>query len=233
MRQKKFNRVKQFAWSISALKSYETCPKKHAQVKVYKKFKEDFGSAAEYGKYVHSGLELYVKKGKPLPLDIRHLERYVEPYRAAAQVEGVEVLTEQQLTLNPDYELTGWFDNDAWCRAIADVVIQGEKAVTIVDYKTNARVQDDGFEQLRLLAAIYSIAQPAVETYNLAYQWMKHKGKKSTLTQSRDEVREVWAELLPRVELMEAAIKAEDFPARPSGLCRKHCPVTTCPHHGV
>jgi len=129
------SRKKQFAWSISALKSYEDCPRRYAMVKVYKTFKEDFGTAADYGKYVHKALELYVKNGKALPLDIQHLQQYAVPFREMKKVKGVDVLTEQQLTLNTDYELTGWFDSDAWVRSIADIIITGDKAVLFVDWK--------------------------------------------------------------------------------------------------
>ena len=224
---------KSFAWSISALTSFETCPKKHANVKIYKKFKEDFGTAADYGKYVHKALERYVKSGTPLPLDIQHLQKYAVPFRNMKKVKGIDVLTEQQLTLNSDYELTGWFDNDAWVRSIADIIITGEKSVLFVDWKTNNQIKDDNFEQLRLLSAMFSIAQPQYEQFHMEYRWLKHKGASTNLSLYKHELSGTWVDLLPRVAIMEQAIKDEVFPARPSGLCKRYCPVTSCPHHGI
>ena len=178
-------------------------------------------------------MEKRVEHGTPLPLDIQHLQKYADPYRAMKKVKGVKVLTEQQLTLNSDYELTGWFDYDAWVRSIADIIITGEKAVLFVDWKTNGRIGDDNYVQLRLLAAMFSVAQPQYEEFHMEYRWLKHKGASTNLSLTKSEVAETWAELLPRVAIMEQAVKEENFPARPSGLCRKYCPVSSCPHHGV
>ena len=214
------------AWSWSALESFETCAKRYWHLNVAKDYKEDQqGEALVYGKMVHKAFEHRVLKGTALPLDLRHLEKLVAPF---AEVGGTK-LGEQKLAINEDFELTGWFDSDVWCRSVLDLtIIDGEYAV-MVDWKTGKQKDDVG--QLELGSAILFAALPEVDTIHAAYVWTKTK-KKTPLTLTREMLPAIWNNLMPRVKRYQVAHATTEFPARPSGLCKRYCPVTGCPHNG-
>lgn len=219
--------AKNYAWSFSALNNFETCPKKFWHLRVQKDVKEEEGPAIQYGKKVHKAFELYVSRGKKLPTEFQHMEPYVERFRTVHHMAKVE----QQLAINADFQPTGWFDKDVWCRAVIDLAVIGDKTALLVDYKTG-KMKDDGFTQLKLAAAIFMLHFSTVETVQVAYLWTENSGKLSKDSFHRSEMAEMWNDLLPRVNAFREAHQRDNFPAKPSGLCRNWCPVSTCPHHG-
>jgi len=219
--------MKKPAWSFSALNNFETCPKKFWHLRIKKDYKEVEGEALLYGKRVHKALELYVAKGKPLPQEFEHLEKYVKSFASVP----AEKLTELQLAISEEFVPVDWFDRSTWCRAMLDLVILGNTHALLVDYKTG-KIKDDGFTQLKLAAALLLVHYPQIQTVDVAYLWTQHQGKTTRERYTRDQITEIWNELLPRVIAFEDAHKRDEFPARPSGLCRRHCPIESCPHHG-
>lgn len=221
-------KAKQTAWSYSRLNNYETCPKKFWHLSVKKDVKEAEGEAMRYGKLVHKALELRVSKNKPMPLNLRHLEKYANKlYRAKG-----EKLTEQQLAIDSNFEPCDWFSKDTWCRAIIDLAIVNAPHAVVVDYKTG-KIKND-FTQLRLAGAMLMLHEPEIQTLDLCYLWTKEKQltKDDTGPMVRDDIKTVVLDLMPRVKKYERAHRMESFPARPGFLCKNYCPITKCPHHG-
>lgn len=214
------------AWSYSRLNNYETCPKKYWHLAVKKDVIEHENETIQYGKTVHKALEKRVGKGKPLPLHLRYLEPYANKLVCA---EG-EKLTEQQLAINSSFQPCGWFAKDAWCRAILDLVITNPPHGIVVDYKTG-RINDD-FTQLELAGALLMLHMPEIQTLDLCYMWTKDKRVTKGDRLERSEIKRVISDLMPRVQRYEKAHRKEEFPARPGGLCKKYCPIKTCPHNG-
>lgn len=217
---------KPFAWSFSALDSYETCPKKFWHTNVARDIKEPESEAMNYGKYAHKQFENRLgKKKTPLPIDLKHHEKLLTKLAGAKG----EHYTEQQLALNRDFEPTGWFDSDVYVRAITDYTIVDARKGATFDWKFGK--QKDGFDQINLVSAILFQYFPELEVIQGAYYWAKDKRiRRATL--ERETVPEIWNSLLPRVEVMESAYITTDYPAKPSGLCKRHCPVKSCPHNG-
>lgn len=214
-----------FAWSHSALKSYEMCPKKHWHTRIKKDFQEDWGDATSYGDEVHKAMDVRLKHKKELPLGMRHLEEYALSIEKAPG----ELYTEQRLALNAEFQPTGYFDNDVWVRGQLDVAkVRGSRCV-VFDYKTGRRRDD--FDQLALMAALMLCHEPKLEVVATAFIWIKDKAVVPRKYR-RDELAAIWNTFLPRVNRMELAFKTDDWPAKQNGLCRKHCPVTTCVFHG-
>lgn len=216
---------KPIAWSHSALDSFATCPKRHYHVKVKKDFKETFGPEADYGKMVHKAFEDYLLKNKKLPMDLQHHAKILDKLKAAPG----EKYGEQQLAITPEYDPTGWFDNDVWSRAIIDYMLIHENKAKIFDWKTG-KIKDD-FDQLKLFILFISIFRPEVDEFTAAYYWTKGK-QFTTFKATRADLPQLWNELLPKVRKFEIAHKTTDFPAKESGLCKRYCPVLTCPHNG-
>lgn len=216
------------AWSFSALNNYETCPKKYWHLAIERDVKEEEGEALVYGKKVHRALEMLIKKGTPLPNELSHMLPYVQKF---VDFKGTK-LAEQQLALDIDFQPSDWKDWDkTWVRAMLDLAIVGETHALLVDYKTG-KMKDDGFTQLKLAAAIFMAHRPQIMSVEVAYLWTQHKGKTTTEVFTREQITQIWNELLPRVNGFQKAFRDTNYPARPSGLCKRYCPVTQCPHNG-
>ena len=216
------------AWSYSALTNFEACPKKFWHYRIKRDFKDEGGEASKYGEYVHKAIEAYLLKDVKLPLDLTHMKPVVDTYKG---MKADRILGEQQLAINAEYEPTGWFDKDVYCRAIIDAICVHKDVALLLDWKTG-KMKDDGATQLRLAAVMYLLHDPDVNKVAMRYVWMAHKGKTTNFTMTREEIPAVWNELAPRLKRYQHAHDHDEFPASPSGLCRKWCNITTCPHHG-
>jgi len=42
----------------------------------------------------------------------------------------------------------------------------------------------------------------------------------------------LWAGLMPEINQLAEAHRTTTYPPKPSGICVRHCPVTSCPYHG-
>lgn len=221
-------KAKQTAWSYSRLNNFETCPKKFWHMAVRKDVKEPEGEAMRYGKMVHKALENRVSKGTKMPMNLRHLEKYAA---LLANSSGTK-LTEQQLAIDNKFNPSDWFSKQTWCRAILDLaIIKGSHAL-VFDYKTGKISYD--FTQLKLAGTLLMLHEPEIQTVELCYLWTKDK--KITRDEdgilSRNDIKTVISDLMPRISKYEKAHRTDSFPARPGFLCKKYCPVIKCPHHG-
>jgi CRISPR/Cas system-associated exonuclease Cas4 (RecB family) len=217
----------QTAWSFSRLDSFENCPKKFWHESVRKDIPFEETEAMRYGKLVHKALENRVGAGKSLPLNLRYLEKYAA---RLADAKG-EKLTEQQLAIDASFEPCDWFSKQTWCRAIIDLAIVRDTHAVVIDYKTG-KIKDD-FTQLRLAAVLLMLHMPELQTAEVGYLWTKDKKiTRDERTLTRDDIKTVVLELMPRLKKYEKAHRTESFPARPGWLCKRFCSVVACPHHG-
>lgn len=212
-----------FAWSFSALDTFEVCNKKYYHLKVAKDVKDSDNDAARDGKFVHERMKERVCHKVSLPIQLRQHENIAARFAAA---DG-EKHGEMQLALNYKLEPASWFGKDVWVRAIVDLlIVKGTKA-TLVDWKTGKR--KERFDQLRLSAAILSRYMPEIEEFQLVFVWLKDGEISPPETLKKSEMRKVWNEFLPRVKNITDAIATTTFPAMQSGLCG-YCPVSECPN---
>lgn len=220
-------KAKQTAWSFSRLNNYEICPKKFWHTSVRKDVREGEGEAMRYGKLVHKALEQRVSKGTPLPLNLQHLEKYAKLLADS----GGEKLTEQQLAIDNMFNPCDWFSKETWCRAIIDLAIVKDIHAIVLDYKTG-KISDD-FTQLRLAGVMLMLHKPEIQTVELGYLWTKDKKlTRDDTCLTRADIKRVVSDLMPRIKKYEAAHRTESFPARPGFLCKKWCPVKSCPYNG-
>ena len=98
-----------------------------------------------------------------------------------------------------------------------------------VDWKTG-KVIDDA-PQLALLAACIFAHHPNVMKVRSEFIWLKEDAS-TRKDFERDEMAGIWKGLWPRIEALKFAHETNTYPAKPGFLCRRYCPVTTCPHHG-
>ena len=208
------------AWSYSSLTSFETCPKRYYHIKVAKDITDIPGEAALWGQTVHKYLEDRVKDDTPLPKEVAGYEPLVKPIVSA---KGIK-LTEQQFAVTYTLTPTGWFDKDAWCRGIVDVGVMsfsGDKAL-LLDWKTGKRKPDS--DQLKLFAGLAFAHYEKLEQVNTGFVWLK-EGKTDKDVFTRKDIPAIWGTFIPRVQRMERAYEKATFLPKPSGLCKRHCPV--------
>ena len=210
---------KSFAWSYTALTSFETCPRRHYLTRVTKTIVEQPSEQMTWGNTVHKALELRLKGEAGLPASLGHLEPTVQNILSR---DGVR-LVEERLTINQNFTAVKWRAPDAWCRGVIDVGLLGTESAFLGDWKTGNRKPDS--DQLKLFAVMAFAAYPYLQQVTTAFIWTK-ENKLDADSFTRDQVPEIWAEFIPRVDRMVMAIAEDKWPAKPSGLCGKWCPVT-------
>lgn len=224
------NQPRPFAWSFSALESYERCPKKFYHENIAKDVKRETTSAGDWGSDAHKALELRLVKQRPLPLGMGHCEGIC----ALLERQGARIYGENKVALTRAYAPTDYFAKDVWLRGQADVVIVLGLGAVVVDWKFG-RYTDSWKDQGLIMAMVHFQQMLEVQTIGVAFVWFKESGANppiSERTYTRQSIVAPWSELLGRVARMEEAVGRYDFPPRENFLCRAHCPVFTCPHNG-
>lgn len=222
-----------FAWSYSALTAFETCPKKFAATRVFKTYKEPEGEQLIYGNRVHKSLELRVRNGQALPADLVHMETTLQKLLALGTATA-----EESIGLDRAYHQTDYFDKPTtkpehrvWLRMKADLqlMLHSAPVAILLDYKTG-KIKED-LDQLELFAAVTFALHPEVQEVRTGYWWTNENRIDPTPFKPQ-EAPVIWQKFLPRVKVLENAYQTNAWTARPSGLCREHCPVTECAFHG-
>jgi hypothetical protein len=213
------------AWSFSVLGAYETCPKQYHEVKVLKNYREIQGEQLKWGNAVHKAAENYLVANEPLPNNCAAYQSMLDKIKQAPG----ETLGEQRYCLTQDFKPTDWFSPNAWVRGIVDVMKKKDDVVWAGDFKTGKFKPDS--DQLKLFAGLIFHTHKEVDTIRTAFIWLQD-GKLTTETYRRADIPDIWNAFLPRVKRLQHAHETDTWEPRPSGLCRKYCPVTSCPHHG-
>lgn len=206
-------------WSYSALQSFETCPRRYQLTKVIKIIKEPQTEATLHGNAVHKALENYGKLGTPIP---EKMVQYKPLVDAVIQSPGNKFY-ETKFALTEKLTPTTFFASDCWVRGVLDLQVVRTKTAIVLDWKTG-KPKSDG-DQLKLFAGATFALHPFVETVRTGYAWLAYN-KLDQETYSRGQQDEIWSEFRVRVSRLDDALKYDEFPPRPSGLCREWCPVT-------
>lgn len=233
--------TKPFAWSYSKLKNFETCPKRHWHVDIKKDFVEAESEQLLYGNRVHKMFEDYLLRGTPFPAsEAKAFEAWVKrafdvkdkkgEWRGVdVRAHGAQVFVEQKLAIGRDFGPQQYFGSGAWLRLKADLIWTLGNIGCVVDWKTGRVVEDS--VQLMLTAAGVFAHHPQVETIRSVFAWLAEDAD-TTLDIRRSEMPAMWSDLWSRIDALEAAHKEVSYPPTPSHICRKWCPVKSCPYHG-
>lgn len=209
------------AFSYSRLEGYETCPKKFYRMNIAKDIKEPSNDKTQFGTDMHLAFASFLKSGKMLPL---HLRQHLPMLRQLQQAPGEKVI-EQQIAINHEYKQTDWFAADTYCRVISDLTILNGSHGIMFDWKSGK--MKDGFDQLRLAAAVMFLIAEELQTISMHYVWTQNK-KVTSDKLTREEMPGVWANLMPRLQAYQNAHAHQDFPAR-KGMHCVYCWVKDCP----
>lgn len=204
-------------WTASSVDAYLTCPFRYYHVKLAKDVK-DFppGDALLLGRKLHKAFENAVNFDDPLPCEYRHLQSLLDKIKALPG----EKLPEYKFGVTEDFQACEFFDKKAWTRGAADLVVKHGKTCVIIDYKTGKRKPSD---QLKLYAAYAFTHWPEIQEVHTLFVWLKEK-KIDKAVYKREDVQGIWNDFLPLVARINRSFEKDDWPKRPSGLCRAWCP---------
>jgi hypothetical protein len=212
--------TRSFSWSYSALKNFETCPRRYYAYSVAKEVREPESDELRRGHQVHAAFRARVSEGAKLPLGMgMH-----EPLLAQLADAPGEVHTEQKLGLSVNLAPASW--STAWFRVVIDYAnVREDGSATVIDYKTG-RPNDDT-TQLDLSAVTLFAHDPRVERVKAALLFVAYE-QLERVTYTRAQTMEIWDGILPRVRQLADARQAQDYPPKPGGLCKRYCAVRSC-----
>lgn len=214
-------------WSYSSLTAFETCPRRYYLTKVSKQVQEPQTTATIHGNEVHKAIELDLKGQQVLP------EKYsaYKPYVDAVKLAPGKKIVEHKIALTGNLTPTTYFGKDVWMRSVIDAGVIGTKYGVLVDWKTGKRKTDS--EQMRLFAAVGFTVFPFLDKIKTGFAWLPAKVMDEEEFTKAD-VPAIWRDFSIRVQRLEHALRSDDFPPKPSGLCREWCPVgrKLCEHCG-
>lgn len=215
--------AKEWAWSYSRKKNYDTCPKRHYEIDVAKSFRDET-EALKWGNEVHEALANACSSGAPLPDTMTEYQRWVDVVK---QSPG-QLYVEQKYAITRQFQKTDWFANNVWYRGVCDLLTVNGNTAVALDWKTG-KVQHDSI-QLMLMASCIFVHHPEVDTVKTRFIWLKDDcTTREEFT--RATIAREWTVLLPELAAWEHAAKTLTYPPKPGKLCRKWCPVSSCPFY--
>ena len=214
-----------FSWSFSRLKNWETCPSRFLHYDMLKDVKEPESPQLAEGGATHKAFENRIRHNTKLPLGLlQH-----EPTMAKLASLPGEVYAEQRLALTKQFKPVGFFGAGVWFRTVIDYCNINNGVAAVVDYKTGKVTED--LTQMQLMSATIMHTDPTVQRVKARLLFVNHNhAERAEFV--RGDLSEIWGEILPRVNKLEAAIDAQEFPPKPGGLCKRYCAVSSCPYHG-
>jgi len=213
-------------WSFSSLKKFVTCPRQYYEVRVAGNYKEPEIPQATYGKEVHKALEDYINSNTPLPSNYKRFQKYADVIK---QIPGTRY-TELKMALDIDGNSCDFESENYWVRGIGDLVIVDHEEAYYIDYKTGKDRYADK-KQLKLMSAMIFRIFPKVRSVKSALLFLSNGNfMPEEFTRSQEE--ELWMTFHGDLVRLRHSISTNYWPENPSGLCRRHCVVVDCPHHG-
>jgi hypothetical protein len=231
--------TKPFSWSFSAYQNFRTCAKRYYHYNVAKDVKEPENDNMRWGFAVHSAMAKRVAHAQPLP-DTMPYEKWVDFVLANTDRTQVELGVERKYAITADIKPCEYFDRTVpvWFRAVLDVVklrVQDHIA-RIVDWKTgkvpeSPIKEEEAMQQLGLSATVLFAHYPDLQAVLMQLVYLQGDVMRERILM-RDQLGHFWMTVIPTLAQMQDAQVKQNYPPNPSGLCKKHCAVTSCPHHG-
>lgn len=206
--------------SFSAVKEFESCPRKYYQLRILKAYPHEDTEATIYGKEVHKACEDYIRDGKPLGGHARF-----QPILDKLKSYSGEKYCELEMAINKDGQSVDFDSEERMYRGIADLVIIDSDKARVIDYKTgNAKYPDP--KQLELMALMIFAKFPAVMKVSGALIFLLHN-----VMVKRDYERADFSNILlkwiDKRNIIEICAEHNSWNPNPSGLCG-WCPHKAC-----
>ena len=209
-------------YSHSKLAKYETCPRMYHETVMLKRFRETQGPEAIQGNRVHAEIENYLQ-GEDTSLR-PSIKQQIMVRLVNLMDKSTEMHVEKELAVDRDFNPAPW--GDCWIRGKIDCLIINGTHAEILDWKTG-KVRP-GTKQLDFYAFLTFINYPNLESMDATLVWLKTNSK-GMKRYTRESTLSLASKILNRTNALERDNK---WLPRQSGLCKRHCVVTTCPYNG-
>ena len=215
-------------FSYSSLKKYETCPRQYAEIVVRRNYADSYTSTkGDYGGRLHKAVDDVLSGTAELPEEFSFLETILQALCAASG----KRISECKMGVRADGTPAKWNDNTRWFQGIADLLIVSDgPTARIIDWKTgDAKYADT--DQLELMALLTFAHYPHIKYVKgmLVFVLSGQVRQRNVRIEERDGI---WQKYKERDAKRVASVYADNYPAKESGLCRKHCVVVSCEHNG-
>lgn len=215
---------KPFTWSYSHLRNFETCARRYNAYQVEKSVAEPESQQLREGNELHKAFEDRIVRNVALPPSLARFESLLRVTMKDGVVHG-----EMKMALTSDFKPSAYFGKRVWFRTVIDATIIKGDVATVLDWKTGKPSVD--LTQLQLMAATLLHTMPKLRKVNAALVFVNHDTVEPA-SFTRDDLSEIWAEILPRVRRLEQMRATGQYPPTQSGLCGRYCAVTSCEHYG-
>lgn len=228
-------KIKVIPWSYSAMNTFETCPRQYEAKHVTKEVPFVQNEAGKWGDEVHKALENAIKLGRPLPSNMVQYKPFLDAVKRRAEKLGGKLIAEQQVAVTRDLKFVSWFtkrtaENPVWFRTKIDATVLCDGYAEIYDWKTGKKKDDS--DQLLLYVLVLFLLYPNIQRVKVGFVWLKEGEVDPPVEYTRDQLPEILEYWEKKYEVLEEAWVLNDFPPKPSGLCKRWCEVTSCPHNG-
>lgn len=224
-----------FNTTYSKIKNFEVCPKRSYHLDIAKDVKEQETPELARGNELHGAMASRIRADVNLPMTLRYMEPWAVKLAAITHPLQI-IMVEQSLGIGRNLEATTMMEKKALLRMKVDYTkiipsarVAGTFLGHVVDYKTG-KPKDD-FTQLAMYALAIFVHYKDITDLRVDFLWTEYNDT-SHEKFSRSDMPKIWEDLLPRVETIENAVKAKNFPAKPGGLCKDYCPIRSCEHNG-
>lgn len=222
--------------SFSAIDKFTNCARKYYAYDIAKVIKEPENPQMRDGFRVHKAMSDYIAHDTPLPPEMK---RYADWTTTMFTGQPDEIIhTEHRMACTFDLTPCDYFSrkHKVWLRAVADVLVINAPHALSVDWKTG-KEKDERYEllpknfQLRLCAMLIFLHFPQVKHITSKYVYL-NEGTSTSFEMPKEDLRLFIPQAYDILGGIYKAERANSFPPRPSGLCKRHCAVTACEYHG-
>lgn len=200
------------AWSYSALKQFEQCPKRYQIERITKDITPKVTFALRWGNEVHTYVERRIKRLAALPDFLAYLEPVIAAFESAGYVCRAEVPFGFTARMEPRP-----FDHpETWARGYIDflAIAPNLDHAYIFDWKTGKRRPDAGQLELYALA----LSSLGINFTRTAFIWLAtSEADKYVITSS--QLPFILNRFKARVQRLDEAWRNDNWPTRPSALC--------------
>jgi hypothetical protein len=182
-------------WSLSKLKTFESCPAKY-RYKYLLKIDTAKSPAAERGIDMHKTVEMFIKNEiQTLPTDLDFYHGFFTYLRSQ------NVFPEHKVALNRNWEPVPWDSEEAWLRSVLDLKIVNEPEALLYDWKSG-KIYPDHDDQKDLYGLTIFAEHPSVLRVRAIHVYLDLNKNREKLI-DRDQVPELRKQWTDRVFKLE------------------------------
>lgn len=211
-------------FSPSQVATYDLCPRQYQAKYITKEVKFVQNVHAQFGDMVHKQIEDFLNKDKPMEPKLAAIGEVLAKYK------GKLVCAEISLGRNDKGESVEQYAKDAWINSKIDAVYTNTDQTVIMgfDWKTGkakeAAIQSD--MNAAVLAAKY---KGTAKKIVMVFVHLFHdKVYVTEYNPTQLAIPHTFGKILN----LQQAIREDNFPPKPNGLCKKWCDVVKCAHNG-